>query len=92
VSGSERCLDISGESLNLLDTRSTFDAGGLDCTTSVDGGVQAIQDFLDGSTNVTQDGTAPNPVTLPAGLDAAGDTIIGSDVSNWGSDWTVGLN
>ena len=91
VSGSDRCLDVSGESLNLLDTRITFDGVGLGCVTVVEGGVQAIQDFLDGSTNVTQDGSQPNPVTLPAGFDGAGDTIIGSDVANWGSGWTVGI-
>ena len=80
VGGAEKCLRVQGESLNLLDTRITFQ-----------GVVAAVQAFLDGSVSVTQDGTRPNPVTLPAMFDAAGDTIVGSDVANWGSGWTVGV-
>lgn len=93
VTGSGTCLRVQGESLNLLGTGITFSGVGLDCTTVNNGDDNtAVQSFLDGSTSVTQDGTAPSPVTLPAGLDAAGDTLIGSDVDTWGADWTVGLN
>ena len=100
ISGSDKCLRIDGESVNLLDTRITFQGVGLDCPTLNDtrddadtsaDEVAAVQAFLDGSVNVTQDGTTPNPVALPAGLDAAGDTVIGSDIANWGSGWTVGV-
>ena len=100
VSGSDKCLRVDGESVNLLDTRITFQGVGLDCPTVNDtrddadtsaDEAAAVQAFLDGSVNVTQDGTTPNPVALPAGLDAAGDTVIGSDVANWGSGWTVGV-
>ena len=52
----------------------------------------AVRTFLDGSANVTQDGSAPPPVSLPARFDAAGSTVIGSDVANWGAGWTVGVN
>lgn len=92
VSGSERCLEVSSvASLSYLGSRITFDGVGLGCTTIVDGGDADVQSFLDGSTNVSQDGTTPTPVTLPAGLDAAGDSIVGSDISNWGQGWTVGV-
>ncbi len=92
VSGSDRCLEVSGvASLSYLGSRITFDSVGLGCTTIVDGGDADVQAFLDGSTNVTQDGSTPTPVTLPAGLDPAGDSIIGSDISDWGQGWTVGV-
>ena len=100
VSGSEQCVRVDGESVNLLNTRITFQGVGLDCATVNDtrddpdtaqDEVQLVQDFLDGSINVTQDGTTPNPVALPAGLDPAGDTVMGSDIANWGSGWTVGV-
>ncbi len=100
VSGSDQCVRVDGESVNLLNTRITFQGVGLDCATINDtrddadtaqDEVQLVQDFLDGSVNVTQDGTTPNPVALPAGLDPAGDTVIGSDIANWGSGWTVGV-
>jgi hypothetical protein len=92
VSGSDRCLEVSGvASLSYLGSRITFDSVGLGCSTIVDGGDADVQAFLDGSTNVTQDGSTPTPVTLPAGLDPAGDSIIGSDISDWGQGWTVGV-
>ena len=100
VSGSDQCVRVDGESVNLLNTRITFQGVGLDCGTINDtrddadtaqDEMQLVQDFLDGSINVTQDGTTPNPVALPAGLDPAGDTVMGSDFANWGSGWTVGV-
>ena len=92
VSGSDRCLEVSGvASLSYLGSLITFDSVGLGCSTIVDGGDADVQAFLDGSTNVTQDGSTPTPVTLPAGLDPAGDSIIGSDISDWGQGWTVGV-
>ena len=93
VRGNNTCLRIQGESLNLLGSGITFDAVALDCTTANEGDdVTAVQSFLDGSTNVTQDGSSPGPVALPAGFDGAGDTVVGSDVENWGDGWTVGLD
>lgn len=93
VTGSNTCIRIQGESLNLLGTDITFSGVTLNCTTVNEGDdTAAVQSFLDGSTNVTEDGTAAAPVTLPAGLDPAGDSTVGSDVSAWGGDWTVGLD
>ena len=61
VSGAANCLRIQGESLNLLNTRITFQGVGLDCDAVSEGDdVAAVQGFLDGSVNVTQDGTVPN--------------------------------
>ncbi|MEE4280723.1 MAG: hypothetical protein V2I41_02190, partial [Pseudomonadales bacterium] len=85
------CFEVSGTSLNYLGSRITLNGVGLGCPTIVDGGDASVQAFLDGSANVTQDGTAPTPVTLPAGLDPAGDSIVGSDISEWGQGWTVGV-
>ncbi len=92
VSGAEKCLRVEGESLNLLNARSSFQGIGLDCRAVAEGDdVVAVQAFLDSSVNITQDGTRPNPVTLPALFNAAGDTVVGSDVANWGAGWTVGV-
>ena len=93
VSGSDNCLRIAGESLNQLGTGITFSGVELDCTTAIEGDdVDAIQTFIDGSTNVTTDGSAAVPVTVPEGLDDSGSGVIGSDVDSWGDDWTVGLD
>ena len=95
VSGSGTCLRVQGDSLNHLGTRIQFSGVGLDCATVNEGDDDAaVQAFLDGSTNVTQDGSTPNPVALPAANfdDDAGSSIIGSDIASWGSGWTVGLD
>ncbi len=92
VAGSSTCLRVQGESLNLLGTRITFQGVSLACETVNEGDDEAaLQAFLDAATNVTQDGTTPGPVALPAGLDDAGSTVVGSDIANWGGGWTVGL-
>ena len=92
VSGSERCLRIQGESLNLLDTRIALQGVGFDCPTVNEGDDEAaVQAFLDASTNVTQDGSTPDPVTLPARFDDAGSAVVGSNVDAWGKGWTVGV-
>ena len=91
VRGSATCLRVQGESLNLLGTRIEFQGVGLGCETVNEGDDAAVQAFLDGAANVTQDGSRPNPVPLPSGFDSAGDTIVGSDVANWGRGWTVGV-
>ena len=92
VAGSATCLRIQGESLKLLGSSISFQGVGLDCPNVHEGDDEAaVQAFLDGAVNVTQDGSMPGPVALPVGLDPAGDTVMGSDVANWGRGWTVGL-
>ena len=92
VGGSAACLRVQGESVNLLGTRIEFQGVGLGCETVNEGDDQAaVQAFLDDAVNVTQDGSRPNPVSLPAQFDPAGDNVVGSDVANWGRGWTVGL-
>ena len=94
VSGSEQCVRVDGESVDLLNTRITFQGIGLDSSTVNDtrddpdtaqDEVQLVQDFLDRSTNVTQDGTTPNPVALPAGLDppATPSSVPTSQIGVW---------
>ena len=93
VSGSDNCLRIQGESLNLLGTRIEFSGVGLNCATVNEGDDQAaVQTFLDGSANLVEGAGTPTPVSLPARFDSAGSSIAGSDVSNWGAGWTVGVN
>ena len=93
VSGAGKCLRIQGESLNLLGAGIEFAGVGLACETVNEGDDEpAVQAFLDGSANVTQDGSTPTPVSLPSRFDAAGSSLIGSDVANWGAGWTVGVN
>ena len=93
VSGSDNCLRIQGESLNLLGTRIEFSGVGLNCATVNEGDDEAaVQTFLDGSANLVEGAGTPTPVSLPARFDSSGSTIVGSDVSNWGAGWTVGVN
>ena len=83
---------MQGESLNHLGTRIELQGVGLDCQTVNEGDDEAaVQAFLDAAANVTLDGGAPNPVTLPAPFDDAGSTIVGSNVQAWGAGWTVGV-
>ena len=92
VSGSATCLRVQGESLNLLNTRIEFQGVGLGCATVNEGDDEAaVQAFLDAATNVTQDGSTPTPVSLPGRFDAAGSSIVGSNVADWGAGWTVGV-
>ena len=93
LSGSDKCLRIQGESLNLLNTRIEFAGVGLNCARVQEGDDEAaVQAFLDGSANVVQGAGVPTPVSLPARFDEAGSTLIGADVGNWGRGWTVGLS
>ena len=93
LSGSDQCLRIQGESLNLLNTRIEFAGVGLNCARVQEGDDEAaVQAFLDGSANVVQGAGTPTPVSLPARFDEAGSTLIGADVGNWGRGWTVGLS
>ena len=95
VSGSATCLWVQGDSLNHLGTRIRFSGVGLGCATVNEGDDEpAVRAFLDGSTNVTRDGSTPNPVAPQAANcdDDDGSSIIGSDIANWGSGWTVGLD
>ena len=95
VSGSANCLRVQGESANPPGTRIRFSGVRLDCATVNEGDdAAAVESFLDGPTNVIEDGSAPNPVPLPTARfdDDAGSSIIGSDIANWGSGWTVGLD
>ena len=92
VSGSDTCLRVQGESLNLLGTRIEFAGVGLNCATVNEGDDEAaVQTFLDGSANLVEGEGTPTPVTLPARFDDAGSSVVGSDIANWGAGWTVGV-
>ncbi len=92
VDGSTTCLRVQGRSANLLDTRIEFQGVGFGCEALDEGDDGAAASAFLGTAYITQDGSRPNPEPLPSGFDSAGDTSLGSDVANWGGDWTVGLD
>ena len=89
VSGSGSCLLIGTDSVPLLDAGITFQGVSLGCPTIVEDGNQTVQDWLDASPNVTQDGSTPPPVSVPGGDFFEQVDVIGSDVDDWGDGWTV---
>ncbi len=95
ISGNATCVRIDGDSstAKLSDGGITFAGVGLDCETTVSASssdAAAVQAFLDSSTNV-EEGSTPEPVTLPGALDPEGSSIMGADFDNWGTGWTVGF-
>ncbi len=92
VSGAANCVRVQGESENLYGAGITFESVSLDCATTAEGDdIDALQSFLDGSVNVTQDGSTPPAATLPNDGFFEQNTIIGSNVDSWKAGWTVGL-
>ncbi|MCP5131904.1 MAG: hypothetical protein H6985_20265 [Pseudomonadales bacterium] len=93
VTGNAICLDISGESLALLQTDIVFDGVSLDCPETVEGGTAEVQAFLDNS-NVSQNGTAVAPANLSGDAFLDDTDYIGAvqDAANdWVAGWTVGM-
>ena len=87
------CLDISGESLALLETDIVFDGVSLDCPETVEGGNVQVQAFLDNS-NVSQDGGAVAPADLSGNAffdDTAYIGAVQDPANDWVAGWTVGM-
>jgi len=92
VSGSANCMLVQGESENLYNTGITLESVSLDCATVAEGDdVPALQMFLDGSPNVTQDGSTPPATSLPDNGFFEQSSTIGSGVSSWKGNWAFGL-
>jgi len=92
VSGSANCLRVQGESGNLYNTRIVMESVSFDCTTVAEGDdAAALRTFLDGSANVTRDGSTPPPATLPDNGFFERSDVIGSDVDSWKGNWAFGL-
>ena len=92
VTGSATCLDISGESLALLETDIVFDGVSLDCPEVVEGGVAEVQAFLDNS-NVSQGGGTVAPADLSGDAFFDATDYIGAvegPANDWLAGWTVG--
>ena len=92
VTGSATCLDISGESLALLETDIVFDGVSLDCPEVVEGGTAEVQAFLDNS-NVAQGGGAVEPADLSGDTFFDATDYIGAvegPANDWVAGWTVG--
>lgn len=93
VSGSATCLRVGSDSIPLLGDEIELAAISFDCDTVVTDDSEGgdVQNYIDSVNSITTDGSAPTPSGLPSAFDQSGNTIIGSDVENWGGDWTVGL-
>ncbi|MFV8818641.1 hypothetical protein [Haliea sp. E17] len=91
LTNSATCIDVSGESLNLLGTDITFDGVSFDCPEVVDGDNPDLQAFLDSLGNVSQSGGAVSPADLSGIANLESSDFIGAvgDV-NWTSGWTFG--
>ena len=91
VSGSGRCLQISGASSTAaLGTGITNSSVSYGCETVNAGDDEAaVQSFLDSQPNVTQDGSTPPPTDLPDDgfFDQAGSSTMGSDFDGWKGNW-----
>ncbi len=91
VTGSAICIDVSGESLNLLGSDLSLESVALDCPQVVDGDNADLQAYLDGAVNVTQDGSVPAPATLPDDGFFEQSDVVGSDIESWQGSWVFGL-
>tara|TARA_R110002110_G_scaffold91264_2_gene237425 strand:- start:41199 stop:45011 length:3813 start_codon:yes stop_codon:yes gene_type:complete len=92
VTNSANCVRVQGESENLYNTGITFQSVSLDCATIAEGDdVAALQTFLDGSPNVTQDGSTPPAASLPENGFFEQSGSVGSDVDSWKGNWAFGL-
>ena len=92
VTGSDTCLRVQGESLNLLGTLITNQGVSYGCSTVNEGDdVDAVQSFLDSSPNTTQDGSIPAAVDLPDDGFFENTGSLGSDVDSWRGNWVFGL-
>ena len=92
ITGSATCLRVQGESLNLLGTGITNESVSYGCATVNNGDdTDAVQAFLDGSPNVTQDGSTPPAGSPPADGFFEDTGVVGSDVESWMGNWVYGL-
>ncbi len=91
VTGSATCIDVSGESVNLLGSDLTLESVSFDCPEVVDGDNPDLQSYLDGAVNVTQDGSVPPAATLPDDGFLEQSDVVGSDFESWAGDWVFGL-
>lgn len=92
VTGSDTCIDVSGESLELLGSELVIDGVSFDCATVVDGDNAQLQSYLDGQANVSQSGAAVSAVDVSGlgALENAGFIGAVEQGSDWTSGWTVG--
>ena len=93
VTDNATCLDISGESLALLETDIIFDGVSLNCAEVVDGGTAEVQAFLDNS-NVNQNGGTVSPADLSGDAFFENTDYIGAvenPANDWVAGWTVGM-
>ncbi len=91
VTNSATCLEVAGESVALLGIDINMESVALDCAT-VSGGVDPeLQNYLDGVSSVTQDGSIPPAAALPDNGFFQQNNVIGSDLGSWKGAWVFGL-
>ncbi len=91
LTNSATCIDVSGESLNLLGSDITLDGVSFDCPEVVDGDNAGLQSFLDGLGNVSQNGGAVDPANLSGIANLESTDFIGAvGDMNWTSGWAFG--
>ena len=91
LTGSATCIDVSGESLNLLGTELLLESVIMDCPEVVDGDNLDLQSYLDGASNVSQDGSGVPAATLPSDGFFEQTDVVGSDLDSWKGNWVFGL-
>jgi hypothetical protein len=85
------CLDVSGESLNLLGSDIDFDGVSFNCPETVDGDNPQLQSFLDGLDNVSQEGASVAAADLSGMANFESTDFVGAiGDMDWTSGWTVG--
>ena len=90
--GIDNIVRLAKDDTILYDTRITNDSVSYGCPTVAEGDdVDALQAFLDGSANVTQDGSIPPASPLPDNGFFEQTDVVGSDVDSWKGNWAFGL-
>lgn len=94
VSGSNECIDVSGESVKLLGTDLVIDGVSFDCGTAIDGDNPDLSTYLNNQGNVSLTGGTVSAVAVAGKgqLEDAGFVGAVKDSANdWTTGWTVGM-
>ena len=92
VSDNATCIDVDGDtSVGLIGSEIIIESTSFGCPEVVDGENPDLQNYLDGATNVTQDGSIPPAATLPDDGFFEQSDVVGSDFDSWSGSWVFGL-
>ena len=89
IDGSERCIRVDGASRDLLGTDLTIEGVSLACAQTHDRDSDgAVQAYLDGAVNVSQNGDRVTPVGISDTFFDNTDYIGAFGAENWAAGWT----